>query len=139
MSTTLPPYTVAAAPPSSPASTVTIEEFSVEPTFETHANGSWTVVNVQGELDLSTSAALRAAVEGAASGDGAPRVAVDLTGVTFMDSSSLGVLVACLKELGDRGGEMRLVGVSGSPAKVIALTGLDAAFTIDASVDDLPA
>ena len=110
----------------------------MEPTFETRTNGSWTVVTVQGELDLSTSAALRAAVE-TASGVDVPRVAVDLTGVTFMDSSSLGVLVACLKEIGDRGGEMRLVGVNGSPAKVIALTGLDAAFTIDASVDHLPA
>jgi anti-sigma B factor antagonist len=139
MSSTLPSYTVAAVPSSSAASAVTIEEFAVEPTFETRTSGSWTVVNVQGELDLSTSAALRAAVEGTASGPQAPRVAVDLTGVTFMDSSSLGVLVACLKEIGDRGGEMRLVGVSGSPAKVIALTGLDAAFTIDDSVDDLPA
>jgi len=110
----------------------------VEPTFETRMNGSWTVVTVQGELDLSTSAALRAAVEGA-SGDESPRVAIDLAGVTFMDSSSLGVLVACLKEISDRGGEMRLVGVSGSPAKVIALTGLDAAFTIEASLHDLPA
>ena len=110
----------------------------MEPTFETSANGAWTVVNVQGELDLSTSTALRAAVEGAY-GDGAPRVAVDLSGVTFMDSSSLGALVACLHEVNERGGEMRLVGVSGSPAKVIALTGLDAAFIIDASIDDLPA
>ena len=110
----------------------------MEPTFETRTSGSWTVVNVQGELDLSTSAALRAAVEEAA-GDTAPRVAVDLSGVTFMDSSSLGVLVACLKEVQERGGELRLVGVSGSPAKVIALTGLDAAFTIEASLDDLPA
>jgi anti-sigma B factor antagonist len=109
----------------------------VEPTFETRTNGSWTVVSVHGELDLSSSGALRAAVETASGGE-APRVAVDLTGVTFMDSSSLGVLVACLKGIGDRGGEMRLVGVSGSPAKVIALTGLDAAFTLDASVDDLP-
>ncbi len=110
----------------------------MEPTFETGTSGSWTVVNVQGELDLSTSAALRAAVEEAV-GDSAPKVAVDLSGVTFMDSSSLGVLVACLKEVQERGGDLRLVGVSGSPAKVIALTGLDAAFTIEASLDDLPA
>ena len=111
----------------------------MEPTFETHTSGSWTVVDVEGELDLSTSTALRAAVEAAAGDTAAPRVAVDLTGVTFMDSSSLGVLVACLKEVQERGGELRLVGVSGSPAKVIALTGLDAAFTIEASLDDLPA
>jgi anti-anti-sigma factor len=56
-----------------------------------------------------------------------------------MDSSSLGVLVATLERARERDGELRLVGVQGSPAKVIALTGLDSAFTIEASVDDLPA
>jgi anti-sigma B factor antagonist len=117
---------------------VTIEEFSVEPSFETHTQGTWTVVNVRGELDLSTSAALRAALD-AGLGEGTPRIAVDLTDVSFMDSSSLGILVSCLKEADDRGGELRLVGVQGSPAKVIALTGLDSAFTIETAVADLPA
>ncbi|HET6712289.1 MAG TPA: STAS domain-containing protein [Actinomycetota bacterium] len=110
----------------------------MEPSFETHTHGTWTVVNVRGELDLSTSAELRAALD-AALGEGAPRVAVDLTEVSFMDSSSLGVLVSCLKEARERGGELRLVGVQGSPAKVIALTGLDSAFTIESSLADLPA
>ena len=76
---------------------VTIEEFSVEPSFETHTHGTWTVVNVRGELDLSTSAELRAALD-AGLGEGAPRIAVDLSEVSFMDSSSLGVLVSCLRE-----------------------------------------
>ena len=31
------------------------------------------------------------------------------------------------------------MGVQGSPAKVIALTGLDSAFTIESSLADLPA
>jgi anti-sigma B factor antagonist len=115
---------------------VTIEEFSVEPSFETHTHGTWTVVIVRGELDLSTSAKLRAALD-AGLGEGAPRIAVDLTDVPFMDSSSLGVLVSCLREARD--GELRLVGVQGSPAKVIALTGLDSAFTIESSLADLPA
>ena len=43
---------------------------------------------------------------------------------------SLGVLVSCAEEARERDGELRLVGVQGSPAKVIALTGLDSAFTI---------
>lgn len=117
---------------------VTIEEFSVEPSFETHTHGTWTVVIVRGELDLSTSAELRAALD-AGLGEGAPRIAVDLTDVPFMDSSSLGVLVSCLREARERDGELRLVGVQGSPAKVIALTGLDSAFTIESSLADLPA
>ncbi len=110
----------------------------MEPSFETHTQGTWTVVNVRGELDLSTSATLRAALDAGLGKGTPPRIAVDLTDVSFMDSSSLGILVTCLKEVHDRGGELRLVGVQGSPAKVIALTGLDSAFTIEASVADLP-
>ena len=65
----------------------------MEPSFETHTLGTWTVVSVGGELDLSTSAALRAALD-AGLGEGTPRIAVDLTDVSFMDSSSLGILVS---------------------------------------------
>lgn len=110
----------------------------MEPSFETRSRGKWTVIEVRGELDLSTSDALRSALDGTF-GDDPPRIAIDLTDVTFMDSSSLGVLVAALERARERDGELRLVGVQGSPAKVIALTGLDSAFTIEASVDDLPA
>lgn len=110
----------------------------MEPSFETHTQGTWTVVNVRGELDLSSSQALRAALD-EGFGEGTPRIAVDLTEVSFMDSSSLGVLVSCLKQAREREGELRLVGVQGSPAKVMALTGLESAFTIETSVADLPA
>jgi anti-sigma B factor antagonist len=110
----------------------------VEPSFETRTEGTWTVVNVRGELDLSTSDALRSALDAAFNAD-PPRIAVDLTDVSFMDSSTLGVLVATLKRAQEREGELRLVGVQGSPAKVIALTGLDSAFAIEGSVADLPA
>ena len=56
-----------------------------------------------------------------------------------MDSSSLGVLVAYLKRARERGGDLMLVGVQGSPAKVISLTGLDAVFRMEDSLADLPA
>jgi anti-sigma B factor antagonist len=110
----------------------------VDPSFETQTAGSWSVVRVRGELDLSTSEALRSALEQSFS-EGTPRVAVDLSEVAFMDSSSLGVLVAVMKRAQEADGELRLVGVQGSPAKVIALTGLDSVFRIEDSVADLPA
>lgn len=109
----------------------------MEPSFETSSAGSWTVIGVRGELDLSTSEALKAALD-ASFDAGVPKIAVDLTGVSFMDSSTLGVLIAYLKRAREQDGDVRLVGVQGSPAKVIALTGLDQAFTIDASLEDLP-
>ena len=110
----------------------------MEAAFETRTAGAWTVVNVRGELDLSTAEALREALD-AGFGSETPHIAVDLTDVSFMDSSSLGVLVGCLKRVRERDGELRLVGVQGSPAKVIALTGLDSAFQMNASITDLPA
>lgn len=109
----------------------------MQPSFETRSTGTWAIVTVRGELDLSTTDSIRSALD-EGFGDGTPRVAVDLTAVTFIDSSSLGVLVAYLKRARERGGDLRLVGVNGSPAKVIELTGLGGAFHIDPSVDDLP-
>ncbi|MEX1265251.1 MAG: STAS domain-containing protein [Actinomycetota bacterium] len=110
----------------------------MQPSFETSTIRSWTVISVRGELDLSTSEALKTALD-TGFGDAAPKVAVDLTDVSFMDSSSLGVLIAYMKRARESDGDVRLVGVQGSPAKVIALTGLDEAFEIDDSVADLPA
>ena len=110
----------------------------MEPSFETSTSGSWTVVSVRGEIDLSTSEALKDALD-VGFGDTPPRIAVDLTEVSFMDSSSLGVLIACLKRARERDGEVRLVGVQGSPAKVIAITGLGSAFQMNDSIADLPA
>jgi anti-sigma B factor antagonist len=110
----------------------------VEPSFETSSSGSWLVVTARGELDLASAPALRDALDRGFEAD-VPRIAVDLTAVSFMDSSTLGVLLAYLKRTRERDGELRLVGVTGSPAKVIALTGLDSAFTIEDSLSDLTA
>lgn len=109
----------------------------MEPSFATRSAGSWTVLAVSGELDLSTADALRAALDEGSKASS--RIAVDLTEVSFLDSSSLGVLVAAMKRAKERNGDLALVGVQGSPAKVIALTGLDSMFRIEDSVDDLPA
>ena len=109
----------------------------MDASFETRTAGTWTVITARGELDLSTLESLHAALDSGLT-ETTPRLAIDLTEVSFMDSSNLGVLVASLKRARERGGELQLVGVNGSPAKVIELTGLDAAFPIVASVDDLP-
>jgi anti-anti-sigma factor len=57
---------------------------------------------------------------------GAPNVVVDLDGVSFIDSSGLGVLVACLKRLRERDGSFVVVArETSSLHKLLALTGLD--------------
>ena len=56
-----------------------------------------------------------------------------------MDSSSLGSLVTCLKRVRERDGKLVLVGVGGTPMKVLTLTGLDRVFDLVGSTTELPA
>lgn len=103
----------------------------------TRDQGDWTVVEVAGELDLHTSPTLRDHVLGLVEG-GAGRIALDLTKVDFMDSSSLGSLVMCLKRIRERDGRLVLAGVGGTPMKVLNLTGLDRVFELRDTTADLP-
>jgi anti-anti-sigma factor len=109
----------------------------MELVLENGSAGTWTVIRVAGELDLHTSPQLRDHVL-ASMGEPPVRVALDLSAVGFMDSSSLGILVTCLKRVRERDGRLMLVGVSGSPMKVFTLTGLDRVFDFVPSIDDLP-
>jgi anti-sigma B factor antagonist len=105
--------------------------------LEDTTSGAWTVVRVSGELDLHTSPQLRDHVF-ARIGEPPVRIALDLSAVEFMDSSSLGMLVTCLKRVRERDGRFVLVGVAGPPMKVLALTGLDRVFDLAPSIDELP-
>ncbi len=57
-------------------------------------------LNLRGELDLSTTPAVRAALSKAQTEGEA--IVVDTTGVTFIDSTGLATLVAARQRMGDR-------------------------------------
>ena len=66
----------------------------------------------------------------------APRVLLDLSRVTFLDSSGLGAVVAVMKMLGpDR--KLELAGLTPLVKKVFRLTRMDSVFTIHAEAPDL--
>jgi anti-sigma B factor antagonist len=97
--------------------------------------GAWEVLSVQGELDLYTSPALLERVR--ASDDGSS-VALDLTEVSFIDSSGLGAMVASLKHTKERGGRLALVAPETSAAeRLLGLTGLDRIMTLSRTLQDL--
>jgi anti-sigma B factor antagonist len=110
----------------------------MELALENEPSGRWTLIHVRGELDLHTSPQLRDHVL-ASLGEPPVRVALDLSDVSFMDSTSLGMLVTCLKRVRERDGRLVIVGVSGSPMKVLTLTGLDRVFDLVPSPEDLSA
>lgn len=90
------------------------------------------VVAVTGEIDIFTAPEFKTVI-GDAIDAGRDMVIVDLSGATFIDSSSLGVLIAAHRRLSQRGG--RLVVASDVPAvrKTFEITGLDSVLEV---VDD---
>jgi anti-sigma B factor antagonist len=87
------------------------------------------VVRVDGdELGADTAEEVRSAL---LAGMGVhPFVILDLSAVTFMDSSGLGVLVAAMKALRGRG-ELRLIRVNPLIQQLFNLTGLNRVFQVD--------
>jgi anti-sigma B factor antagonist len=92
------------------------------------------VLSVKGEIDVSTAPELRDRLLTAAQ-NGHGIVVVDLSEVTFLDSTALGVLVSGLKRLRAEGGDLRLVVTGRSVAKVLEITGLVDVFSIFDTVD----
>lgn len=87
------------------------------------------VVVVQGEVDVSTAPELRERLVNL--GDQGRTVAVvDLSHVSFVDSTALGVLVSGLKRFRSVGGDLRLVVTQPHIAKVFEITGLHEVFAI---------
>lgn len=82
-------------------------------------------------LDASTAPALREMLIGCLDA-GAHRLVLDLTGVTFLDSSALGSLIAAAKRAG-RGGAFSVCGVQPAVARLFALTHMDRVFTVHPS------
>jgi anti-sigma B factor antagonist len=67
-------------------------------------------------------------------GKGATTVVVDLTDTTFIDSTTLGVLVGGVKRLRPDGGQLVLVCSDRNITKIFEITGLDKVFTIHATL-----
>ena len=65
----------------------------------TRHEGDVAIVGAQGEVDVFTAPGLDAELDALVSG-GNPRLVVDLTGVAFLDSTGLGVLVKALNNRG---------------------------------------
>ena len=91
------------------------------------------VVSVTGDIDLFTTPEFKQAVAEAMSRD-ADEVVVDLSRSTFMDSSSLGVLIGAHRKLARRGRPLVVVCDNEAILKVLRVTGLDGVFDVVATL-----
>jgi anti-sigma B factor antagonist len=93
------------------------------------------IVAVTGEIDLFTAPEFKQRVS-APIDAGCTNVIVDLTGTTFIDSSSLGVLIGAHRRLRRLEGALVIVCNSDAIAKTFRITGLDGVFTIVETLDE---
>jgi anti-sigma B factor antagonist len=92
------------------------------------------LVSVEGELDLFTAPSLKQMLVDALQA-GSSRLVVDFSLVTFIDSTTLGVLVGVTRRLE---GDARLAIVCARPnvRKIFEFSGLDGAFAIFPTLDE---
>src|SRR5215213_4740833 len=107
-------------------------EFSIE---DRPLDAATRVVAVRGEIDLFTAPDFKQRVTAPITA-GIDHVIVDLTETTFIDSSSLGVLIGAHRRLKSRGGRLVVACTRDAIVKTFRITGLDSVFTI---VDSLEA
>jgi len=87
------------------------------------------IIEVRGEVDLYTSPQMREVIVRAASARTA-MVVVDLSGVSYMDSSGVATLVEGLQFSRKYGGAFRLAGLGGAVREVFKFAKLEKVFEI---------
>jgi anti-sigma B factor antagonist len=88
------------------------------------------VVHVAGELDAYTAPRLRDELVEVAGAE-PEEVVLDLTHLTFTDSTGLGVIVGALKQQRARGGDLSIRGARPGIRKVLEITGVARVLTTD--------
>jgi anti-sigma B factor antagonist len=89
-----------------------------------------TTVVLTGEIDISTAGRVREALIAVSNG-GENKVVVDMTNVTFMDSTGLAALVGPLKRFRSMNGEIVLRSPTRGVQKVLEISGLTRVFSIE--------
>ena len=93
------------------------------------------VIALSGEVDLYTAPEFKQQLLDVI-GKGAKDVVVDFSNTTFIDSTTLGVLVGGVKRLRANDGQLSLVCSDRNITKIFEITGLDRVFTIYPSRDE---
>lgn len=63
------------------------------------------------------------------------RIVFDMSKVTHIDSSAIGILVTCHGNVRNSGGELRFAGVTDQVLTILRMVSLDKLLPLDASVD----
>ena len=92
--------------------------------IKTQRDGEMLTVLLMGELDHHSAAPLRVELDGLLADPSIRRLVLDLSGVTFMDSSGLGVVLGRYKLIKERGGSMGVTGANNPVGRILKMAGV---------------
>lgn len=86
--------------------------------------GTTLVVKIAGEIDHHTAPELKEAIDREINLRNTVNLVLDFDGVTFMDSSGIGVLIGRYKQIQSRGGKTMVIRVKPQVDKILEISGL---------------
>lgn len=92
------------------------------------------VLEIDGEIDAEHAAQLKRAIAKSRE-EKALHFVLDLSDVSFIDSTGLGVLISLMRHLKENHGELRLVGLQDEVRAIFEITRLFRVFDVAASVE----
>jgi anti-sigma B factor antagonist len=101
--------------------------------FRVDERAACAVVSAGGEVDMHTSSGLARALQ--ASTRLSPCLVIDLTHVTFVDSTALGVLITARRRAGESGGWVALVDPPEMVRRLLVGTQLQQSFAVFETLD----
>ncbi len=93
-------------------------------------NGA-TVISVRGEIDHHSARTIMENIDNTISSTLPMRLVLDLSSVTFMDSSGIAVLLRALRQMDQLGGNLRVVGIPSQPRRVLDAAGIGRLITLE--------
>lgn len=92
--------------------------------------GKHKIMEVDGDVDLYNVGELKTSLNQLIDEDGTHSLILDLSGVTYLDSSAIGALVSGQKKINSREGKFALLNVKENIMKIFMESGMDKFFTI---------
>ena len=94
-----------------------------------------TVLEIAGRLSLGNSLqSIETAIQRMIA-EGVRKLVVDLSALSYIDSSGIGMLVTSSGHMEQKGGQMRIAGAQGTVARALAVARIERIVPIDADAD----
>jgi anti-sigma B factor antagonist len=115
---------------------VTVSRFQLRTDDGAPARPGYAVLDASGELDLATAPELIELAISCLDAESTQVLVVDLSAVTFMDSTALGALISIRESAEQAGKQLQLSAIPDRVRRLFEITGMTDVFSI--ADDDLP-